>query len=361
MGTFQVSRLVILIFAVVLSLVSVPVVKLFAQKFNVWSIIDFRRQSKGPVPLFGGVAIALTFGIGSAICHSSIGIKLFLCAVPFLIISILDDVAELSARLKLIGQTVSAALWIAFQQPGSMILEQLGFDPVVSKVITLIWILGITNGFNLIDGMDGIVAGSTVIFAFFLTLMGQPELGPVMILLAGAMFGFLLYNFPPARIYLGDSGSTLAGFILSCSCSIMKISFKSRADLLVPLLLLSLPLLDTFLAAGRRLLRGKSIFIGDKDHLHHRLQRLGLTDVECLAIIYAVCFYTGFSAFQMWSHSNSDKLMILFLAATPLAGIAGLVYFAENKISKLAKGERRLMPERRQELKIVPDKIKKTG
>lgn len=209
-------------------------------------------------------------------------------------VGLLDDLNNLRPSAKLLAQCTAAIVAYAF----GFRIEGITFagasldTGALALPLTLIWIVGVTNAFNLIDGLDGLATGigfvalcTTLIVAL---MLGNLEVAIVCAALAGALLGFLRYNFRPARIFLGDSGSMFVGFMLA----VLSVhgSTKSAAAVLaaVPLLALALPILDTLLSIARRWLRGKPLFGADEHHLHHRLLHIGLTHVRAVVLLYVL-------------------------------------------------------------------------
>src|SRR6185369_162962 len=233
---------------------------------------------------------------------------------------------------KLCGQ-MAGALWA--YAAGVRITNIGGYDfgwsNLLSLLITVIWLIGCTNAFNLIDGMDGLASGvgffatATMLVAallqhnYFLALATAP--------LAGALLGFLRYNFNPATIFLGDSGSLMIGFLLGCFGVIWSQKSATMLGMTAPLMALGIPLLDTCLSIIRRFLRHQPIFAGDSDHIHHRLLKRGLTPRSVALVLYGVAGIGAvFSLLQsVASNHMAGAVMVLFCGATWI-GIQHLGY-----------------------------------
>ena len=277
-----------------------------------------RKVHAAPIPYLGGVAVfgAVVLGIAAAwpwvqgrLDGRELG-SLGALAACMLALGIYDDLRDLRAPLKLLGQVaIGIATWVVGFQIGKVELP-LGWaiagGPVLSLLMTVGWVVVMTNAFNLIDGMDGLASGLAIITALtlFLLATGQNELGAafVALALAGALAGFLRFNLPPARIFLGDAGAMSIGYTLAV-LSILGFQKSSTAMVVaVPLLIAGIPVLDTALAVVRRLrgavrehgprhLRpadvGRALMRGDRGHLHHLLLRTGLTPTRALFALYA--------------------------------------------------------------------------
>jgi UDP-GlcNAc:undecaprenyl-phosphate/decaprenyl-phosphate GlcNAc-1-phosphate transferase len=236
-----------------------------------------------------GLALVLPGGEGERVLAGMLAAGWILFAA-----GLLDDLYELRPATKLLAQVAAAVVAYGF----GFRIEEITFAGatvglgMLALPLTLLWIVGVTNAFNLIDGLDGLATGIAVValgstFGVSL-LLGNGEVALVCAALGGALLGFLRYNFRPARIFLGDSGSLFVGFMLA----VLSVhgSTKSATAVLVavPLLVLALPLLDTLLAIVRRWLRGKPVFGADEHHLHHRLLAAGVTHVRAVVILYVL-------------------------------------------------------------------------
>ena len=295
-----------------------PIVIKFATFKGVLDKPDPRKIHKEPVPRLGGISIyvgfalallfALIFSWFNGMHIKYLGILgIFISATIMFFLGIVDDVKGVNSLIKLLIQLLASAIVIFFgieinfiSNPFNGIFPLIGF---ISIPLTLIWLTGVTNAVNLIDGLDGFAAGVTTISAMtlFFVALRTHEIGAALILLslAGAALGFLKYNFFPARIFLGDSGSYFLGFLLATS-SIMGV-FKTTlvVALIIPLLILGVPIFDTMFAIGRRLSERKSPFAPDKGHIHHMLLRAGFTQREAVLSIYVACFLLSIGALLM--------------------------------------------------------------
>jgi len=293
--------------ALLISFVTTPAIIALAHRYG-WLDVptDPRKVHSRPVPRLGGIAVVLAFaapilglavyvnGVSETLYTDSSEVASFLAGAALVVaLGVWDDVRGADAKLKLAVQSVAAFLvWY-----GGIRIELLGL-PLGGEVqltwmsfpITWLWIVGVTNALNLIDGLDGLAAGlgliaSSVLFA--VALMDHAVLlCLLMACLGGALLGFLYYNFNPAKIFLGDSGSMFLGFVLSAVSIWTHRKGATAAALLIPMMALGLPLLDTSLAFVRRLLRRASPFDADRDHVHHRLLALGLSHKNAVLTLY---------------------------------------------------------------------------
>jgi len=287
--------------AFLFSIVLTPVCR---DLFRRLGIVDRPDQTHklhdAPVPLMGGVPIALAYVASwsllalfpsAASPHLARVLRVLPACLVILAVGILDDILHLKPWQKLFGQTVGALLayWAGIQV-WSVAGYNFGWSHVPSVLFTVIWLIGCTNAFNLIDGMDGLAAG---VGLFATTTMLISALSGHNIILAtvtapliGALLGFLRYNFTPASIFLGDSGSLIIGFLLGCFGVIWSQKAATILGMTAPLMALGIPILDTCLSIGRRFLRHQPIFGADHDHIHHRLLNRGFTQRHVAMLLY---------------------------------------------------------------------------
>lgn len=304
--------------AFLLTVLATPLVEKLAFRVGAVDAPNERKIHKEVIPRFGGVAIyfgfilavsaGLLFAFYSGM-HLQWGqvISILLGSALILILGIVDDIRSLSPHAKFFWQVV-AAFFVYFMGVSiSFVTNPFnGLFPLavfISLPLSLFWIVGVTNAINLIDGLDGLATGviaiSSVTLCFVALRTHQFGSALIMISLAGSALGFLKYNFFPAKIFLGDSGSLVLGFILA-TASITGV-FKTTlvVALIVPLLILGVPIFDTLFAIGRRMKEGTPVFKADKKHIHHMLLRAGFSQREAVLSIYIVCFILSFTALVM--------------------------------------------------------------
>lgn len=262
-----------------------------------------RKRHERPVSRLGGLAIFTTLSAGFLVLALRLPeflqkwLPIILTNALMFSVGFLDDLRPLGAKIKLAGQVGCALVLFAFGVSIDMVSNpfgpgsfQLGW---LSLPVTLLWLIAVPNIINLIDGMDGLAAG----FGMFLSLTlasighfsGRPDVVLVSLVMAGALGGFLIFNLPPAKIFLGDGGAYLIGFFVA-SVSLQSSNKGSIiASLLVIVVALGVPILDTLFALIRRGIRGMPFFRADAEHIHHRLISLGYSKSQALAMMYAVC------------------------------------------------------------------------
>jgi UDP-GlcNAc:undecaprenyl-phosphate GlcNAc-1-phosphate transferase len=272
-----------------------------------------RKQHAGAVPRLGGLAVYLSFALAfvaavvllpPSVWLGASGIDaalhLLVAGGAVMLVGLVDDVRGASPAAKVLVQ-VAAALYLytaGFQV--QVINTPFGTQIVLGWLalpVTLLWVVGLSNAFNLIDGLDGLAAGVgifalSVVFTFAL-LNERWEIAILAVALGGALLGFLRYNFSPASVFLGDSGSLFVGFALAALSMRGSMKSPTAVAVITPLLALGFPILDTALTLLRRLLRGRSNLEADADHIHHRIMRRGLTPQRAVVILYGVTALFG--------------------------------------------------------------------
>ena len=306
------------VLAFLISFAMTPVAKKVA--FKVGAIANPRKRDmhSKPIPRMGGIAIVAGFMITLFIIIQFITvldwkqvIGITSGALIIFLLGFFDDIYELSAKLKFLIQILAATIValsgvsipfisIPFIGNAPMFLDMLSIP------ITVIWIVGITNAVNFIDGLDGLAAGVSSIASLCLMVLSIYSGYPIAILLttilAGSCLGFLPYNFNPASIFMGDTGSTFLGFILAVTSILGLLKSYTIVTIVVAVLVLGLPVFDTAFAIIRRLLAGKPITAPDRGHLHHRLVDRGYSQKQAVITLYAISGVFGLSAIAVANH-----------------------------------------------------------
>ncbi len=291
------------------SLAATPFVKVLAHKIGAIDVPDARRVHDHPIPRMGGLAIFYGFLIG-VLCFAHVDTQMRGILIGSLVIvalGIVDDVKQLGAKIKFITQIAVACVVVGH----GVVIEYVSVPEFIHKSgilslgyfsipITLIWIVGVTNAVNLIDGLDGLAVGVSSIATFSLffiaILAGEMQVALITAALAGGCLGFLPYNFNPAKIFMGDTGSTFLGYMLSIVC--IQGLFKGYVviSFIIPFLILGLPLFDTAFAIVRRVWNKKPIMAPDRGHLHHKLMDMGFSQKQTVAILYIITSILALSA-----------------------------------------------------------------
>ncbi len=307
-----------------------PGVIVLAAKTGAMDVPSGRKVHKKPIPRIGGIGIYTAFLI-SVITVSFIAdldgemlqevTGLIVSGTLIVLIGIIDDYKNLPAKVKLLGQIFAAAVLVfGFDVRIDFISDPFGdyfYLDRFAAPAAMFWIVGLTNTVNLIDGLDGLAAGVATIASVTILLVAlQQNVILVTVLtaaLAGAAFGFLYYNFNPACIFMGDSGSMFLGFMLAGISIIGAVKSAATIALIVPILALGLPILDTAFAIIRRYRGGVPIFRPDKGHLHHRLLGLGFTQRQAVLLMYVISALLGLSAVALTEVSSQIAMMILII------------------------------------------------
>ena len=320
-----------------------------AKKYGAIDVPNDRRVNKKPMPRLGGIAVIAGFFVSTIYLLISMSIEgklvlfeedmLWLKLVGFFvgiiilgITCFIDDTKGIHSLTKLIVQIVAALIVVAcgirienFEIP--FLNGQAELNIVLSYIITVCWIVGVTNAINLIDGLDGLSSGISLISCISLliifTLNGSPLIAIVLITaLGGAISGFLPYNFNPAKTFIGDTGSNFLGFSLAVISILGVAKTYTALVLIAPIIVLALPLFDTLFAIFRRIKNGKSlkaVFKADKGHLHHRLMKKGYTQKQAVLILYGLTATLGMFAIILlesgiWKALSFALLIIAIMA-----------------------------------------------
>ncbi|MDF0651204.1 MAG: hypothetical protein CV081_04660 [Nitrospira sp. LK265] len=283
--------------ALLLSMALIPPLRLTAERFQVMDFPGERKVHEHPIPRVGGLAFAIgaCASIAWWVPKDTIALSILVGSVIIVGFGVWDDRVDLSYRSKLLGQLIAA---LAVVLGGDVWFTSLPFLPDVDvpawagMFVTVLFLIGVSNAVNLTDGLDGLAGGLS-----FITLSGIAYLAylssdsTVLILTVpflGALLGFLRYNTYPARIFMGDGGSQLLGFIMGVFVVLLTDSSRGPFSPSLALFLLGLPFLDTLGVTGQRLAEGRSLFIGDRAHIHHKLLRFGFTHYEAVTVIYVI-------------------------------------------------------------------------
>jgi UDP-GlcNAc:undecaprenyl-phosphate GlcNAc-1-phosphate transferase len=285
--------------ALVVAMAATPLARRLAVTAGVIATPSARRVHRRATPLLGGVAIYLASAVALVLFSDRFYvpqlISIFIGATFMSFLGFWDDQRDLPPLVKLAGQVVAAGMLML-----TGIQVQIFPIAALNLGVTLVWVVGVVNALNFVDNMDGLSGGiAAIASAFFLLLAvqsGQFLVGSMAAALLGACLGFLYYNFNPASIFMGDSGSLFLGYVLAATALKLKFDRPDNLGWIVPVLILGVPIFDTTLVVLSRLRRGTSPLQGGKDHTSHRLVRLGWTDREAVMALYLVCGALGLIA-----------------------------------------------------------------
>ncbi|KQL46558.1 UDP-phosphate N-acetylglucosaminyl 1-phosphate transferase [Brevibacillus choshinensis] len=330
--------------SLIVSFIATPYVKKLAVKVGAVDAPNQRKVHTRIMPRMGGLAIYLGYLVAFFLFvpYSSMGemLGIFIGSSIVMIVGMLDDKYQLSPKWKLLGQLVATAIVVIpfglkigvvnLPYTGSIDFSS-GWLMWLAIPITMFWIVGVTNAVNLIDGLDGLSAGvsaiATATMAIMALLMGDHNVAIYCFVLLGAILGFLYFNFHPARLFMGDTGSLFLGFNLA-ALSIMGFKEALFVSFIIPIVVLGVPLWDTFFAIVRRIVNKKPISSPDKGHLHHCLLNMGLSHRRTVLTIYSISIFFGTMAILLTKTTKWTTIivMIALLIVTHLATeIVGLV------------------------------------
>ncbi|MGI6092387.1 MAG: undecaprenyl/decaprenyl-phosphate alpha-N-acetylglucosaminyl 1-phosphate transferase [Veillonellaceae bacterium] len=323
--------------ALAVAYIATPQVINLATKAGALDAPDARKVHTKPIPRMGGLAIYAGFVLAVlASMHVNREIMGLLAGGTFiLIIGIIDDIMQLSAKVKLLGQIAAAAVLVLFDIRIEWLTNPFGemiYVEYLAIPLTILWVVGLTNTVNLIDGLDGLAAGVSTIASITILLVAlQQNFWSVAILsaaLAGSALGFLQHNFNPAKIFMGDTGSMFLGYMLAAVSVTGAVKSAATIALIVPIVALGLPIMDTAFAIIRRYMSGKPIFKPDKGHLHHRLLEMGLTQKQAVLLMYVISGCLGMSAIALTEVNRA-------LGALIVIGLVVVAFLGARKIGVL--------------------------
>jgi UDP-GlcNAc:undecaprenyl-phosphate GlcNAc-1-phosphate transferase len=315
--------------ACLIAVLLTPLVKRFAFWVGAVDAPNHRKVHTRIMPRMGGLAIFLAF-VGAYFVispaiephKSDVAIGLLVGGAIIVLVGALDDRFDLSPKLKLLGQILAACVVVYSGVVIDLVNIPFGGETVtltwLAVPLTILWIVGVTNAINLIDGLDGLSAGvSAIATATMLVLalmMGNVSVALLSTILLGSIIGFLFYNFHPAKIFMGDSGALFLGFSLA-TLSILGFKQATVVSLLIPVMILGVPLSDTFFAIMRRWVNKMPISAADKSHLHHCLLQLGLSHRKTVLVIYGIALIFGLSAVLFSQIQDTLWAMVILIAA----------------------------------------------
>lgn len=329
-------------FAFIICFLVTPLARKLAIKVGALDVPKTERKiHKEAMPYFGGIAIyiAIISCMYVFLPSTRTNISVMIGASLLVLVGIVDDMYEMPAKIKLAFQIIAAAIAVyggvriyfisnPFHSTGLSLLNSLSIP------ISIIWIVGITNTINLIDGLDGLAAGVSGIAAmtllFTVSTLGYSFIIVECAIVAGAAFGFLPHNFNPAKIFMGDTGSMLLGYMLSIIAILGAAKSVAAITLIVPIFAIGLPILDTLFAIIRRLINKKSIMEADKEHLHHQLMKKGLNQKQTVLVLYGISIFLGAVAVFI---AKTDTKTGIWVGVV----VALLILILANKLNLLKK------------------------
>lgn len=320
----------IFLFAFIVTFALTPLMIRIAPKIGALDVPkDDRRMHTTAMPRCGGVAIYIgsMAAIGLFLCDSiderMIGIAV--SATLMLIMGLVDDIKCLSAKFKLVGQIVCACILFFSSVRISFITNPWGdglieFPWIISFLVTIFWIVGITNTINLIDGLDGLAAGvsfiATIAIAYIAYIDMRYAIAMAFMALAGGCAGFIPWNFHPAKTFMGDGGALYLGFMIAAISVMSPMKSATAIATILPIFVLALPILDTALAIIRRLKNGRPVMEADKLHLHHRILNVGMGHKRTVLTLYCISGIMGVAAILISRDLFIDAILLIAIATT---------------------------------------------
>lgn len=349
------------------SLIITPVIRNLCHRFKLLDVPrDGRRVHTMAIPRLGGVAIYFSIGlalstlplVSNALTHSlrAHTPEFFITLVPaslVLLLGIYDDLRGTNAVVKFLALGFISSLFYAMGgRIETLVVPFIGavhLPAIIGYLLTVFWLVGISNAFNLIDGMDGLAPGAALFSSIVILLLalaaGNPLMIVVTLVLSGALIGFLRYNFNPASIFLGDSGALFVGFLLAALSVISAQKSTTAVAVITPLLAFGLPVVDTGVSMARRLISGRPIFAGDGEHIHHMLLARGWSQRRVVLMLYSVCAMFGLAAALSTQTSTPVGALVLFvISAAVIVAVGHLRY---HEVDELRAGVKRTVGDRR--------------
>ncbi|MGM9668710.1 MAG: MraY family glycosyltransferase [Faecousia sp.] len=341
---FPIRIVFALLLALAISFLTTPLVKRMASKVGAMDIPrDNRRMHDHPIPRMGGLAIAIAF-IFTVLLFTKIDRQMqgiLLGSIVLLVLGVFDDSLRLKATPKLIVQLLAAGIavyhgcTIRYVTNPFSCLDGSYFDlGILSVPVSVIWIVALTNAVNFIDGLDGLAVGVSAISALSMLvisiLVADAGVAVTLAALLGACLGFIPYNFNPAKIFMGDTGSTFLGFILATLSIQGMFKLYAIISFVVPFLILGIPIFDICFAVIRRLIRHQNPMTADRGHIHHCLIDMGFSQKQTVAITYILSGTLGLAAVLLTT-SSEMKVLILIASVVIVAALGILLVFGPHK------------------------------
>jgi UDP-GlcNAc:undecaprenyl-phosphate GlcNAc-1-phosphate transferase len=340
-----------------------PLIRRLAYRFGALDHgLSSRKIHGRPIPRLGGIAIVIAFYVplvALLLFHSDVGtfflaerdhaIGLFAGGLAIALLGLYDDLRGAGAARKFVVQFAVAGFLYHLGFRADLLANPFG-EPLrlgwVSLPFTMLWIVGVINAMNLIDGLDGLAGGVALVAVVTTFLISLQRGHPLMMLfssaLAGSIVGFLFYNFNPASIFMGDTGSMFLGFILGATALQTSQKASTAVAVLIPAIALGVPIADTLLAIGRRAIRGRPLFQADKEHIHHRLMAMGLSHRQAVLVLYGSCLFLGAAALILtYSSSLQSALLLVVIALLGFFFLRSLGYMRFERVSGAADDRRR--------------------
>ncbi|MBF7019299.1 undecaprenyl/decaprenyl-phosphate alpha-N-acetylglucosaminyl 1-phosphate transferase [Staphylococcus sp. 18_1_E_LY] len=337
--------LLLIIFSMIVSLILTPIIIKISQKMDIVDKPNYRKVHTKPISVLGGTVILFSFLLGIWLGHPiETEVKpLVIGSVLIYLVGLIDDIYDLKPIIKLIGQIVAALIVVYYGVTIDFISLPIGptiHFGILGVPITVIWIVAITNAINLIDGLDGLASGVSAIalatIGFIAILQANIFIIMICSVLIGALLGFLCFNFHPAKIFLGDSGALLIGFIVGF-LSLLGFKNITFVSLFFPIVILAVPFIDTLFAMIRRVKKGQHIMQADKSHLHHKLLELGYSHRQTVVLIYSIAILFSLSSIILYLSQSWGVIMMLILIIITIELIVEFTGLIDDEYRPLLK------------------------
>ncbi|HET7453115.1 MAG TPA: hypothetical protein VFL12_10260 [Thermoanaerobaculia bacterium] len=333
----------------ILSFLLTPLTRLLAYRLGAIDVPDPRKIHERPIPRLGGLAVIVSSVAAVSVRFSiswrlSDGAGMFvgfaLGLLPILIVSFADDVRGVRVRPRVLAQVLGASIAVAFGIRLGDSIHLFGLDVRLGAVavpLSILWIVGVTNAFNLVDGLDGLSAGLALISASSLAAIslttGNTPMSTIALILSGALLGFLPYNVYPASVFLGDVGATFLGFSLACLALVGGSTLTAGMAVLVPIPVIGVPIAETLVSMLRRLVRraeagsGGGVFEADREHMHHRLLASGSSQGRAVMILCGAALVAAGCGFvSMFLNTKGAAILFATLVAAAVIGVKRMNY-----------------------------------
>jgi UDP-GlcNAc:undecaprenyl-phosphate GlcNAc-1-phosphate transferase len=353
--------------ATIASLITTPLIRRLCQRFKLLDVpTDTRRVHRTATPRLGGLALYFSCLVALSLLpfldnlltqtlrnlQTDFGV-IFIPATLVLMLGVYDDLRGTNAAVKFAGLGLIATLFYAMggriDALSVPLVGSVQLPPLVSFVLTIVWLVGITNAFNLIDGLDGLASGAALFSSLVILGVAVSQQQTLMIVLTlvlcGAVAGFLRYNFNPASIFLGDSGALFIGFLLAAMSVLGTQKATTAVAIVVPILAFGFPVVDTAMTMARRLVSRKPVFEGDNEHIHHMLLARGWSQRRVAVVLYGVC--AAFGLVALIFPATGSKLTGFMLFVISVAVIIAVGHLRYHEVEEIRAGVKRTVGDRR--------------
>ena len=353
--------------ATIASLITTPLIRRLCQRYKLLDVpLDGRRIHRTAIPRLGGLALYISClsalsmlpFVDNLLTQTLSGFKsefltLFIPGTLVLLLGGYDDLRGTNAVVKFVGLGLIATLFYAMGgRIDALSIPFFGsvqLPPLLSFIVTVVWLVGIANAFNLIDGLDGLASGAALFSSLVILGVSVSQERTLMIVVAlvlcGALAGFLRYNFNPASIFLGDSGALFTGFLLAALSVLGTQKATTAVAIVVPILAFGFPVVDTTMTMARRLVSRKPVFQGDNEHIHHMLLARGWSQRRAALVLYGVCALFGLVALMF--PASGSKLTGFMLFVISVAVIIAVGHLRYHEVDEIRAGVKRTVGDRR--------------